>query len=51
MTDPYEACELGSGLSSLDFGLRLRCEISREFASYLGVVWSNRYGESCAVER
>lgn len=44
ITDPHEARELGSGLSSLDFGLRLRCEISREFASYLGVVWSNRYG-------
>lgn len=51
MTDPHEACELGSGLSSRNFGLRLRCEISREFASYLGVVWSNRYGESCAVGR
>lgn len=35
---------LGSGLSSLEVGMRLRYEIRREFASYLGTVWSRRFG-------
>lgn len=48
-SDP--ARELGSGLSRLDFGLRLRSEISREFAPYLAVVWSNRYGGTASLAR
>jgi copper resistance protein B len=36
----------GSGLSDLEFGLRLRYEIRREFAPYLGVTWQRRYGDS-----
>lgn len=38
------ARELGSGLSSLVAGLRLRYEIRREFAPYIGVDWSSKYG-------
>ena len=34
------------GLSDFDFGLRLRYEIRREFAPYLGVVWARRFGDS-----
>lgn len=37
---------IGSGLSSLELGLRLRYEIRREFAPYIGLVWSRRYGET-----
>jgi copper resistance protein B len=35
---------LGSGLSDLEVGLRLRYELRREFAPYIGVVWSRQFG-------
>jgi copper resistance protein B len=35
---------VGSGISSVEVGLRLRYEIRREFAPYAGVAWVNRYG-------
>ena len=38
------ARQLGSGLSDLEFGLRLRYEVRREFAPYIGVVWSRSFG-------
>jgi copper resistance protein B len=41
-SDP--ARELGSGLSDLEIGLRLRYEVRREFAPYIGVVWSRQFG-------
>ena len=34
----------GSGLSSLEAGLRLRYEIVREFAPYIGLTWERTYG-------
>ncbi len=34
----------GSGLSSLEAGLRLRYEIRREFAPYVGVTWEKNFG-------
>jgi copper resistance protein B len=37
---------IGSGISSIDVGLRLRYEFRREFAPYLGVVWVNRLGQT-----
>ena len=37
---------VGSGLSDIEAGLRLRYEIRREFAPYLGVVWQQRFGRS-----
>jgi copper resistance protein B len=37
---------IGSGLSSAEFGLRLRYEIQREFAPYVGVEWSGRFGDT-----
>ena len=36
--------QLGSGLSSLEVGLRLRYEIVREFAPYLGLTWDRNFG-------
>lgn len=36
----------GSGLTSTEAGLRLRYEFSRNFAPYLGVSWSRRYGQT-----
>ncbi|HJU07194.1 MAG TPA: copper resistance protein B [Rhodanobacteraceae bacterium] len=41
----------GSGLSDAGLGLRLRYEITRQFAPYLGVVWQQRYGRSADVVR
>ncbi|MDQ8036383.1 MAG: copper resistance protein B [Pedobacter sp.] len=39
-----EAKGVGAGLSDAEFGLRLRYEIRREFAPYLGVAWSRKFG-------
>jgi copper resistance protein B len=38
------ARQLGSGLSDLEIGLRLRYELRREFAPYIGAVWSRQFG-------
>ncbi len=35
---------IGSGLNDVEIGLRLRYEIKREFAPYLGISWQQRYG-------
>ncbi len=35
---------IGSGLSDMEAGLRLRYEIRREFAPYIGVNWEQRFG-------
>jgi len=37
---------IGSGFSSMDLGLRLRYEIRREFAPYIGLNWSKKLGET-----
>ena len=39
-----EARDRGAGLSTLVTGVRLRYEIRREFAPYVGVDWSGKYG-------
>lgn len=36
----------GSGLSNIEAGLRLRYEIRREFAPYIGVNWTHLYGQT-----
>lgn len=40
------ALNIGSGLSSMDFSLRLRYEMRREFAPYIGLNWSKKWGET-----
>ena len=40
------AAHNGSGLSDSRWGLRLRYEVRREFAPYIGVVWIHRHGAS-----
>lgn len=42
---------IGSGLSEIAFGLRLRYEIRREFAPYLGIGWTHRAGQTAALPR
>jgi copper resistance protein B len=48
-SDP--AAGLGSGLNDAEAGLRLRYEIRRELAPYVGVEWSRRFGESVEFAR
>lgn len=42
---------IGSGLSELAAGLRLRYEIRREFAPYIGVEWAGMYGDTADMAR
>lgn len=41
-----EELGIGSGLTSAELGARLRYEIKRQFAPYLGVSWSRSVGET-----
>ncbi len=42
---------VGSGLSSAEIGMRLRYEIKREFAPYIGVSWAGAVGETADIAR
>lgn len=42
---------VGSGLSEAELGLRLRYEVVREFAPYIGVNWSRAYGTTADIAR
>lgn len=42
---------IGSGLSDIEAGLRLRYEIRREFAPYIGVNWSRVFGNTADIAR
>jgi copper resistance protein B len=41
----------GSGLSNAELGLRLRYEIRREFAPYIGVSWDRKVGKTADYAR
>jgi copper resistance protein B len=43
--------QVGSGLSDLELSLRLRYEVRREFAPYLGVGWFRRFGATAELAR
>ncbi len=43
--------EIGSGLSKAELGLRLRYELRREFAPYLGVVYERAFGQTGTYAR
>lgn len=45
------AAQTGAGLSDAAFGLRLRYEVRREFAPYVGVEWSRALGHGAGVAR
>jgi copper resistance protein B len=42
---------IGSGLSDVTLGVRLRHEIRREFAPYIGVSWTGRFGRTAELAR
>lgn len=48
-SDPQRG--VGSGLSDAEIGLRLRYEIRREFAPYVGLVWQQRFGRTRDLAR
>ncbi|MBA3942747.1 MAG: copper resistance protein CopB [Sphingopyxis sp.] len=43
--------DIGAGLSEVELGIRLRYEIEREFAPYLGFVWERKVGKSARFAR
>ena len=43
--------QVGSGLSDLELSLRLRYEVRREFAPYIGVGWFRRFGTTAELAR
>ena len=42
---------VGSGLSDMELGLRLRYEIVKEFAPYVGVEWARKVGDTARFAR
>jgi len=42
---------VGAGFSDIDTGLRLRYEIDRKFAPYLGVVYEGKFGQTANFAR
>lgn len=42
---------IGSGINDIELGLRLRYEIAREFAPYIGVHWERKLGETANLAR
>lgn len=42
---------IGSGVSELNLGLRLRYEIRREFAPYIGINWAKKFGGTADYAR
>ncbi len=45
------ATGIGNGLSELEAGVRLRYEIRREFAPYLGIQWTGSFGDTADIAR
>ena len=45
------AVGIGSGLSDMALGLRLRYEVTREFAPYIGVNWTKMFGQTADYAR
>ena len=46
-----EAAGIGAGLSDMELGLRLRYEVRREFAPYIGVNWTGKFGNTADFAR
>ncbi len=42
---------IGSGLSDIELGVRLRYEVSRQFAPYIGVTWDRKVGNTANFAR
>lgn len=42
---------VGSGINEIELGGRLRYELRREFAPYIGISWTRRMGETASLTR
>ncbi|MBP2311816.1 copper resistance protein B [Azospirillum soli] len=42
---------LGRGINDIELGLRLRYEVVKEFAPYVGVTWERKLGETADIAR
>lgn len=42
---------IGSGLSDITTGLRLRYEINREFAPYIGIEWTKKFSDTASFAK
>ena len=42
---------IGAGLGSFEAGLRLRYEVTRKFAPYIGVAWEHAFGQTADFRR
>jgi len=42
---------VGAGLADIDAGLRLRYEISRKFAPYVGIAYAGKFGQTAQMAR
>jgi len=42
---------VGSGINEFELGGRLRYELRREFAPYIGISWTRRVGETASLTR
>lgn len=49
--EEVERLGVGQGLNSVQLGLRLRYEIRREFAPYIGVTWNRKFGDTADLAR
>jgi copper resistance protein B len=43
--------QVGAGFSDIDAGLRLRYEIGRKFAPYIGVAYAGKFGQTASIAR
>ena len=48
---PVRSIGVGSGLNDVELGARLRYEIRREFAPYVGIAWRRQTGETAGLAR
>ena len=46
-----KALGIGQGVNDLELGVRLRYEIRREFAPYIGIAWTSKFGETAELAR
>lgn len=42
---------IGNGINDVQIGLRLRYEVRREFAPYIGISWTRKVGETADIAR
>ena len=42
---------VGPGINDIELGVRMRYEFSRQFAPYLGINWSRKFGETADLAR